>query len=280
MHVKDTIFNSSTDRAGKFLEAVSRMGYVAKGLVFVIVGVLAALAAIGLGGQATDTKGAVRELASQPYGQLLLLLLAAGLAGHTLWRVTQAWADTEHKGRELKGVVARAGFLISGAVYAGLAFYTLDRLTDVALDGGSGDETTQSRTATLLSLPGGNWLVAAIGLVFLGVSAYQARRAHKRFYRKAWDTAAMSNTQSCWADRIARTGLASRALVFALIGAFFIAAAIRHDPNKAEGLGGTLQTLAQQPYGWVLLGLTAVGLICYGIYCFANARYRNINLGE
>jgi hypothetical protein len=261
--------------SSKAIEAISRLGYVAKGVVFVVIGGLAALAAFGLGGETTDAQGAIHQLAAQPFGKFILIILTLGLAGHVTWRMTQALADAEGKGRDFTGIVQRVGFAISGLVYTGLAIYALDALIGAFSNGGG--SSAESRTAQVMALPGGRWLVGLGGVAFIGVGIYQMVRSYSGSFRKHWKRAQMSGAQWTWANRIARLGLAARGVVFGLIGFLLLLAAIRVDPEAAEDQGGALQVLAQQPYGTWVLALVALGLICYGVYCFTNARYRVVD---
>lgn len=264
---------ASDSNTHKTIETLARFGYLAKGVVYALVGVLAALAAAGLGGRATGTKGAINALAGQPFGQFLLVALALGLAGYVVWRCVQGVWDPEGKGGGVKGLGARAGLLLSGLIYGALAVYTVSLL----IAAGTAGSSARDRTATLMSYAGGIWLVAAIGAGFIGVALYHAWRVRTDSFRDAWDQAAMSTHQQAWATRVARIGIAARAFVFVIIGVLLITAAWQADPSEARGLGGALNALAAQPFGPWLLGVVGLGLFCYGLYCFVNARFRHIN---
>ncbi len=257
------------------MKVVARCGYAAKGIVYVLIGSLATLAAAGLGGENVGTKEAITHLARQPFGSVLLGLMAVGLFAYTLWRVIQALFDTEDVGGGIKGLATRLGFVISGIIYASLGVYCIDLLRNVAAS--SGDGSAKDRTAELMSHPGGIYLIFAIGGVFIGVGLRQIWRAVKRSYLKNWHMRTMNDTQQRLAEAATRWGLSARGVVFMMIGTFLCIAAIRTDPSEAEGLGGALSALARQPFGPWLLGVVALGLVGYGIYCFINARFRDVS---
>ncbi|MGC3871899.1 DUF1206 domain-containing protein [Halomonas sp. GXIMD04776] len=255
---------------------LARCGYAAKGVVYLIVGVLASMAAFGLGGKNIGTKEAITQIAGQPFGSILLGLMAFGLFAYTLWRIVQAFYDTEDAGSGFKGIAVRLGFVISGLVYASLGIYCIDLLLNAFASSGDGS-STQDRTAKMMSNPGGIYLIFAVGIVFMGVGIRQIVRAVKRSYLKNWHMIEMNETQRKLAEGATRWGLSARGVVFIIIGGFLCVAAWQTDPSEAQGLGGALNTLAGQPFGPWLLGIVALGLVGYGIYCFVNARFRDVS---
>ncbi|MDA3920281.1 MAG: DUF1206 domain-containing protein [Salinisphaera sp.] len=268
------ISSQQAQNASKGVEWLARMGYSAKGLVYVVVGGLATMAALGGGGgQTTGTKGAVAKIGSEPFGQVLLVIMAIGLAGYVAWQLVQAIKDPEHMGHGGGALIKRGAFLISAVIYATLAVYAVSLL----VGSGGGGSSKDSMTAKLMSHPGGVWAVAAIGIIIIGVGISQFMRAYKKKFQKAWSTSHMRPFELTWATRIARFGLGARGVVFLITGGFLVIAAWQTNPNKATGLDGALDTLARQSYGQWLLGVMALGLICYGLFCFINAVYRQID---
>jgi hypothetical protein len=260
-------------QARPWIEWLGRFGYAAKGIVYGVVGVLAAQAAFGAGGATTDTSGALLAILQQPFGQILLGVIAVGLAGYVVWRLVQAVADPDQKGSDAQGIVARVGYALSGLAYAGLA------LTAVQLILGSsnaGNGQTQDWTARLMAQPFGPWLVGIIGTIIVGVGLYQFYQSYTANFREKLRRAEMSAAKETWVTRLGRFGLAARGVVFVIGGIFLIRAAMQTNPGAARGLGGALATLAQQPFGPWLLGVVAAGLIAYGIYMLALARYRRM----
>jgi hypothetical protein len=256
------------------VEQLMRVGYVAKGLVYAIVGVLAAQAAFGAGGATTDTQGALRTLVNQPFGTFLLALVALGLVGYALWRFVAAAFDPDGKGTDAKGMATRAGYVLSGVAYLGLALAA----AQLALGNGgaSGGDNTQDWTARVLAVPFGRWLVGGAGVVVIGVAVMQLYRAYSANFRQKLKLGTMSQTEEVWVTRLGRFGLAARGVVFAIIGGFLALAALQYDPGEARGLGGALALLAQQPFGPWLLGLVALGLLAYGLYTATLVRYRRM----
>ena len=253
-----------------WVEALARVGYAAKGVVYVVVGSLAVRAAIGDGGGTTGGEGALRAIAGGPFGQVLLWALAIGLVGYTVWRLVQAVLDPEDKGADAKGIASRGAYLASGAVHGLLALYAFR----LATGNGGGGGGAQSLTAKVLANPFGAWLVGLAGLALIGYGAVAGYRSYTRRYRREVAFGRLDVRVQRWIDRTGRLGLAARAVVFALIGVFLIRAALQSNPSQARGLEGALDTLAGQPYGPWLLGLVAAGLVAYGVWSMVKARYR------
>jgi len=257
-----------------WVERLARLGYLAKGIVYTIVGVLAVQAAFGAGGQTTDAKGALGAIAAQPFGKFLLALLTVGLIGYVVWRFVQAVQDPEHKGDDAKGWATRLGYAVSGLIYASLAFTAIGLIRGSG--GGGGGNSKQDWTAQLLAQPFGQWLVGLVAAFVIGLGFYQLYKAYKAKFRKEMKLHEMSPTEETWATRIGRFGLGARGVVFCIIGFFLLQAARQSDASEVRGLDGALQSLAQQPYGPWLLGIVALGLVAYGIHMAVQARYIRI----
>jgi hypothetical protein len=249
---------------------MARAGYAVKGVLYGLVGVLALLTALGDRGQTPGTEGALRTVARSSFGGVLLVFIAAGLAAYALWRLVQAALDPEHEGADAGGLAKRLGYVGSGVVYAGLALSTVRLL----LGDGGGGGGTQTWTARLMSQPFGPWLVGLAGTIGIGVGGYQLYRAWSEKFREKLALGALGGDGERWAVRVSRFGIAARGVVFTLIGAFLVVAAVEADPREARGLDGVLQALREQPYGPYLLGVVALGLAAYGAYCLVEARYR------
>jgi hypothetical protein len=268
--------NSPESRLKWGASLMARAGYVAKGVVYLLVGGFASLAAFGLGGRNLGSKEAIAELLNKPFGDVMLGLLGIGLLAYALWRLLQALLDTEGVGLGLKGAATRLAFLASGAVHTSLAVYCFDLLRNLAM--ASGDAEVQDRTALLMSHPGGVALVFAAGLVLQGIGLRQLWRAARRSYLKNWHREQMTRSQRRLFEGVARWGLAARGVVFVIIGLFLCLAAWQADPRQAQGLGGALSWLATQAFGPWLLGGVALGLIGYGLYCLINAGFRDTRI--
>ncbi len=258
-----------------WVERLGRIGYAAKGAVYLIVGVLAAQAAIGAGGATTDPKGALGWIVSTPHGRFLLGAMAIGLLGYAIWSFVQAGLDTENEGTNAKGLLARGGYAIIGAGYVGLALSAAS-LTLGSGGGGSGDESARDWTARLLAQPFGQWLTGILGAIIVAVGLYQLYKAVSANFRDKLKLAEMSSTQQEWVERIGRLGFAALGVASSIIGGLLVAAAVHARAEEARGLGGALATLAQQPFGPWLLAAVAAGLVAYGIFEFIEARFRRM----
>jgi len=258
----------------EWLQHTASAGYVAKGMIYLTIGWLALLTAIGLGGSESGASDVIRKIALWPFGRVLLALLGLGLAAYVLWRLAQTIWDTERKGNDCKGWIQRLGFAFSGGVYATLAWQCAT-LVFQSLSQAQSSGSSQN-TERVMGIPGGRWLLLLIGLVFIGVGIHQLIRAWRRAYRKNWHLQSRPNPPLPLLEAIARLGLAARGVTFALIGGLIALSAWRLSPGDAQGLDAALNLLARQPFGDWLLGAVAIGLIAYGGYCFINAGYRRV----
>jgi hypothetical protein len=257
-----------------WISVFGRVGLVAKGMSYALVGFLALEVALGKGGRATSRQGALATIAGHSWGKVLLVTLAIGFAAYALWRLAETIWPPGDDGF-LKRTAKRIGTLARAAIYAGLTYSALK----IAF--GSGGEESQNAkahqaTAQVLSWDNGKWIVGVAGGALVAAGLYNAYRGLTTNFTKHWDTARMSATARRWGERIGLVGLVARAIVFGLVGAFMIKAAIEYDPREAIGLDGALQKLANQAYGSWLLGLTAAGLVAYALFCFIEARYREV----
>jgi len=254
---------------------LARFGYAAKGVVYIIIGGLAALAAFTGGGRTTDSRGAFEEILSQSYGKLLLGAVAVGMAAYAVWRFVQAVKDTENKGSDAKGIARRIGYAVIGVIHIGLA-YSAAQLVFGSGGGSRGDAASKEWTATLLAQPFGQWLVGAVGLGFIAFAVSQFYKAYTTKFREKLKTNEMDEKTQTFATRAGQAGLSARGVVFGIVGVFLILAAWHSNAGKARGLSGALRALEQQSYGQWVLGIVALGLIAYGFYMLVQARYRRI----
>jgi hypothetical protein len=254
-----------------WLPALARVGLVAKGISFGIVGALALELALGRGGKSTSREGALAAVAREGWGKLLLWGLAAGFAAYVLWRLAQAFFERDEE--ESKRWVKRIGYLGRAAIYSSLTYTAIKLATGSAADE-SQNERARKTTAEILSWPAGTWLVVLGGAIIVGVGLFNGYRGVTRKFTDRWQ--GEGGDVGRWATRIGVVGLLARFVVFALIGGFAIKAAADYKPREAVGLDGALQKLTHQSYGPWLLGVTAAGLIAYAIFCFADARYRRV----
>ncbi|MDC0709969.1 DUF1206 domain-containing protein [Stigmatella sp. ncwal1] len=258
---------------GGWVARYARFGYAARGVVYATIGVLAVKLALGYGGKTTDTQGALVTLAQQPFSIVLLSLLAAGLVAFAAWRFVQAILDPEQKGRDGKGILTRVSYFISGGMHVALALSAVHLVTGAGAQRGRG---TQGWTAEMLSKPFGAALVALVGAGALAFAIIQFHNAYTAKFREKLSLERLTPSHREWAIRVSRFGLAARGAVFTLISGFLLLAALHANPREAKGLDESLAVLADQPFGAVLLGIVALGLVAYAAYLFLQARYRRI----
>lgn len=249
---------------------LSRAGFVARALIYGIIGVLAFDLAIGQGGKVTNQQGALRTIEQHPFGHFLLALLAVGLGGYAVWRLFRAALGHGREGADHG--LARLGALGSGLVYAGLCVVAVQILTGPGTSGKGAKKTA----GDVFSWPAGRWLVGIAGVVLAGVACYQLIRGLRKKFLDDSKTDQMSPS-ICRAFTVLGTiGHVARAVVFGLIAAFLIKAAYDYRANEAIGLDGALGKLYNGSYGAWLLGLVAAGLIVFACFSLAEARYRKI----
>ncbi|MBC8138157.1 MAG: DUF1206 domain-containing protein [Fibrella sp.] len=270
--IKDTV-EPAVRQAGPWVEKLARMGYAAKGVIYMIIGMLALQAAFSSGGKTTNSEGALATIVEQPFGRVLLGVVGVGLAGYALWRFVAAAIDAENEGSDAKGIATRLGYVISGIVYAVLSFTAFQIIGGTA-SGDGGNSGTQDWTARLLAAPFGQLLTGLAGAIVIGSGLRQMVKGYKGDFKKDLELGEIPPAQQKSVVSIGRAGYIARGIVFAIMGGFVINAAMNADPRRAKGLGSALDLLAQQPYGPWVLGIVAAGLVAYGVFMIVEARYR------
>lgn len=263
-------------RHASWIIRLARAGYAAKGIVYIVIGALAVKAAAGAGGRATDSSGAMGAIGGSTGGRALLLLMGIGLAGYALWAVASAFLDAEDRGDEAKGIALRVGQAARGLAYGALG---LEALALVARSGGSGGGGgAEHWTARAMALPWGRALVGLAGAGIIAYALYQLWRGARKNLQKRLRLGAGNPETVRWLVRLARFGVIARGVVFLMIGWLVLQAAWRSDAEQAGGIGDSLSALGTQPYGSLVLGVAALGLIAYGVWQLANARYREMHV--
>jgi hypothetical protein len=262
-------------QARPWIENLARCGYAARGVVFLVIGILAMQAARGTGGQTTDAQGVLFKISQQPFGQVMLFLLGVGLLGYALWRLVMALWDSENEGRDAKGVAKRIGYSLSGFVYGSLALTAFQLVR--GSQARSGNSAQYEWTARVLAQPLGRWLIVLAGLLVIGVALFTLYKAYSAKFLEGLNTGSMSSVERTWVTRTGRAGYAARGVVFLLIGWFLIRAGLQSGASKTAGLDQALTTLAHQRHGPWLLGVVAAGLVAYGLFSFCEAYYRRVD---
>ncbi len=258
-----------------WVERLVRLGYVMRGILYIVIGLIAVQVVLGTRNVPADTTGAIQEIGRQPFGQFLLILMTLGLAGYSLWGFIRAIWDPLHKGSDTNGMLQRLGFLWSGFSYGILVLPTVQFLQGRGAPRGQTAQT-QDLTARLLHSPFGVWIVGLIGLIAVIAGVEQIYFAYQEKFREDLKKSGISAEDKKWAFRFAKLGYAARGVVFALIGVFLIQAARTFDPNKAQGIDGALLALTRTPYGPLVLGIIAVGFICFGLFSVFAARWARV----
>lgn len=256
------------------MEGAARWGLAARGVIYLLVGVLALQIAFGDSGQQADRGGALHELAQEPFGLAVIWALGLGMAGMAVWRLSEAVVGASGRdGRKTSKRLQSAARFVLYAVIAGsvLAYAAGDR-------GGSesSDRQSQDATARVMEFPGGRWLVAAVGAGLVVAGVWIAVSALRRKYRKHLGLSAMSRRTCRVVDVLGVAGGVCRGAVFAAAGGFAVQAAIAYDPGKAKGVDDTLRSLSETPAGPWLLAAVAAGLVLFGLFSFAMARWRKV----
>ena len=255
------------------LEPLARLGYASKAVIYGIVGVLAILTAANRGGRITDTSGALRVVFRQPFGRMLLVVLAVGLCGYALWRLLDAIADPDHHGTSTKGLVTRIGNAIRGCVYGalGLEAFRLIR----GLSGSSGNEATLW-TARILAYPLGAVAIGIAGAVVAIYGLSELINSVQGRHDAKLDWSCFRRELRRPLQRISRFGVGVRGGLIATLGAFLVRAAFSHDPSEAAGSRESMLWLGGLVEGRWFLALIAAGVLAYAVDQAVHARCRRI----
>ncbi|MCU1593550.1 MAG: putative integral rane protein [Frankiales bacterium] len=247
----------------------ARAGIAARGLLWLVIGFIAVRLSFGEGGKA-DKRGAFSTIRDQPLGKALLVALALGFAAHAVFRILEGTVGRREERDDRKRLLKRLWSLVRAVVYGALAVSVIRFL----VSGGGSSDNAKKPTADVMSHSGGRWLVGLIGAgVVIGGIAQVVRGLRRDFTEKL---NMPGGTMSTVVKRAGTIGLAGRGVVYALVGSFLVEAALKYEPSKAKGLDESLKTLAGQPYGAVLLFLTAAGMLGFAIWSFLEARYRDL----
>jgi hypothetical protein len=253
---------------GPWVGLVGRLGHAARGVLYAILGLLALAVPLGVRNRTPDKEGAFRIVAEQPLGEFLLALLALGLAGYAVWRLSQGIFARRQEGGGKPGIPKRVGYVALGLFYAFVAGVAVV----LALGLAKPDGNEREETARILEWPLGRYAVALVGVGFLGAGLANFYRSATTKFRKYLREHELGKKARDWMIAVGVVGHLARAVVFSLVGAFVLRAAIEYDAREAVGLDGALAKLAHQPYGQVLLAAVAAGLLAYAAFCFIQAR--------
>lgn len=269
--------HEALERAARstWLERLARAGMVARGLLYVVVAILAVQVAQGHSEARADKQGALQTVVRQPLGRVMVLLLAVGFAGYAIWRFLEAAVGPPDEPDPRKATFKRMGYAARGALYT-FFFAGAVRLFIWSNQPPTDANAEVDWTARVLNWPAGTWLVTGVGLGILGAGLYVGWRGLSGKFRKRLKPLEMSPNERRWVRGLGTVGNVARMLVALVIGGLLVVAARQHDPAEVVGIDGALKRLADWTYGPVLLTVVAFGLGAYGLYSFAEARYRRV----
>ena len=256
----------------KWVENFSRFGIISKGIVYCILGLLAFMAAIGSGQNKPSKEGAFHLILAQPFGKILLAIVAIGLLGYVVWRFIQAIKDTEHKGQDVKGMTKRIGFALSGLVYAAIACAA----GNLALGNGNNSEGGKKQLVQqLLNISYGEIILAIIGLIIIGQAVNQIYKAYTGKFKDKIHQENMKSAERTVFEKVGIVGYLSRGVVLGIIGYFVLRAAIESNSSNVKDTDGAFSFI-NSSFGPIVFGIVALGLIAYGIFMFFMSKYREI----
>lgn len=251
------------------MEALTRFGYGVRGLIYIVMGLLAVQVVLGKSGTLASPQGAIAAIGKQPAGLILLWVVLVGLISYSLWGVVRAVMDPLHTGHDAKGMLARFGFLTSAFGYAILIFPTYGYIRGASKTAsGSG---TQKFITTIMAMPWGRWAIGILGLIVLVGGLYQIYLGLSAGFERQFKTYALTSKEVKLATDVGRFGTSARGVVLAVVGGLIGLAAYQANPSQQVGMDTALATLLHQPYGIWLLGIVALGLIAFGLYSMLSA---------
>ncbi|WP_058305946.1 DUF1206 domain-containing protein [Gracilibacillus massiliensis] len=262
----------ATDEAKPWLRAIARSGYIAKGIVYILVGVLSVMAAVGVGGQTTDGSGAIAAVANEPFGNVLVWIIAIGLIIYGGWKIVQFFKGPSRENNKGKDVIMRITYLVSASIYLSLAYKSFSMLLS------NQSSSSSSWLSIILDLPLGEWIVFSIGLIIASVGINEIINGYKEKFVDKFKFNEMSKKEIKLGKKVGRIGLIARGITFLVLGFFIMATGFTKDLQVEAGLDGALQKIAQQPFGQWMLGLVAIGLVLYGVFQIMKGKNRNMNI--
>ncbi len=250
---------------------LARAGLTARGIIYILIGWIAVLVALGRSAQEADQQGAIQLLAGKPYGLVSLWLLGIGFVGYALWRLSEAAFGVVGEGG---GAGPRLKSLGRAVVYAGFAVLTFKVISGA--QGSSQSHEQQDLTARVMQYPAGRWVVGIVGLIVVMAGLVLIMEGFRRKFMKYLRTDQMSARTRRVVRLLGTVGTVARGVVFALVGVLVIDAAITHSASKSGGIDKALLALRDQPFGVVLMLAAALGLLIFGIYGLCEARWRKV----
>jgi hypothetical protein len=274
--IQETVKAAEETVRKPFVKKLARLGFYTKGFLFIVIGILAAMVATGQkGGELDDPTGALAKIATLEFGKILLVIFIVGAAGHGLWNILRGAADVDDAGSNWQGIFKRSIAVGVGIFYVWLAFSALTIVITEKVTSRSG--AIQKTIAEIfLALPLGAVLMFLIGLGTIGGGLHEFYSGLTGKYRENFRLFTLGRHQQRLINVLGVLSFTARALIFCLVGYFFISAAVNYNPNEVIGIDGALAILARTYYGKTILFITAAGLVCHGFLSLYEARFRRI----
>lgn len=255
------------------IKTMARTGFVAKGVVYGIIGILTFKAAFDMGGQKAGQVQVLEFLEKQTFGNILLILMALGLACYAAWRFIQAVKDPENIGDNSKGKAKRVAFFCSGLLYLG--FGVLAALKAFGSGSGSSGSSGSAQKSSFLASETGLWIIGIVGVGIIIAGIFQFVKAYKNDYQKKFDLSSLHEQKKRESiKKTAKFGLSARGVILLIIGFFAVKAAVNSNPSNIKTTKEAFSFIQESDYGPWLMGLVAAGLVAYAIYMFLMAKYR------
>ncbi len=254
-------------------ENFARFGMAAKGAVYVLLGILTALSAFGMGGKKTGSKGALQFLAEQSYGKIVLIIMGIGLLGYVFCRFYQSFTDPENHDNDFKGVATRIAYFISGLFYGGLAFYSFQ----LAFGSGSSGSGGNNFVTSIFSSENGKIFAIILGILLTVKSIYEFYMAYSEKFKKDIQNAGLSSDVQDYLLKWGRFGFTSRGVVVGIMAFLTFRAAFKSQGGSINTKTDALSYI-QNEFGSLVLGIIAIGLVGYGIFMFIKAKYPSMTI--
>lgn len=271
------LVDSASREVKPWIEVFARVGFAAKGVLYMTISALAAGAALGMGGKTNpDSRLALEKLFGAPFGRLLVAIVAVGLVGYAAWRIIEGVTNPQGK-RGAKGAAQRFGSIARGVLHLALAFAAGMLALYRENGGGGGGSNIREWTDKALHVPGGVYLLWVVAAGLLGYGLYALYCAYRAKLSRQLQLGGMSTTARRWVFGVSRFGIAARGVVFCTIAVLLGRAARDHDAREAGGVGDSLRELLLQLGRWPYLAI-ALGVGAYGVYELINAKHRRIDV--
>jgi hypothetical protein len=257
--------------ANPWLARLARLGYVVRGVLYGVMGVLALELAFGVGATPGDQRKSLHLLAGNPLGGVFLVVVVIALAAYSLWGFVRAIYDPLGRGKDAPGIISRLGFAWSGLNYAALTVFAVEFL--IGATNGDGSETLQKAVAAVMSQPAGQYITIIAGGVAVVGGLGQFADAYQAGFRNDLRRNQMNRAERVTADALGRFGMVTRGAVFTMLGYFVLQAGLHHDPSRAGSMGDAFLAIAKAPLGHLSLAVVALGFVAVGMHSFANARW-------